>query len=126
MAEVTILSLAFHKQFPPLEKGQISLLFSRGLQGYKRSLKGVELRLAFNILTPRYTHTVVTITHTFQAKTLYTNNSSLRRDHFKLIFSFVFHRSKSYTQLSNDMWINTFLQNFHYWVNHLFKRNFLI
>lgn len=41
VAKVRILSLAFHKQFPPLQKGHIFLSFSGGLEGYTRSLKGL-------------------------------------------------------------------------------------
>lgn len=55
VAKVRNLSLAFHKQFPPLQKGHIFLSFSGGLEGYRRSFKGAELR-AFNLPTPRYTH----------------------------------------------------------------------
>lgn len=53
VAKVRILSLAFHKQFPPLQKGHIFISFSGGLEGYRRSLKGAEL-CAFNL--PTHTH----------------------------------------------------------------------
>ncbi len=71
VAKVRILSLAFHKQFPPLQKGHIFLSFSGGLEGYTRSLKGAELR-AFNLATPKIHTHIHTHTHIFH---MVANNS---------------------------------------------------
>lgn len=59
VAKVRILSIAFHKQFPLLQKGHIFLSISGGLQGYIRTLKGAEL-CPFNSPTPRY---MLSLTH---------------------------------------------------------------